>query len=944
MTGISTGIGLVSGIDTSRLIQQLLAIEARPKVLALNRQTQLQAEQSAFLGLNSLLLSLQSASAKFSTDKIFQSKSTTTSHPDVLTAAAGSSAQVGSYTFLVNRLVSSSQYLSAGVADRNSTGLGLTEISFEYGKGRLETDTALSSLNGGNGVSRGKIRITDSAGASATIDLSTVVTVGDVLKAINDNTGIDVTASVNDNGTGLQVVDNAGGGGMLKIENVTGYSTATSLGIAGTDSGMTGRIVGSQINDITLSTRLATLNDGNGVLINRGLDVTDFQVRTADGTLHDIKLGRITDGAGFLDPVTTLQGVKERIESQTGGAVTMAISADRLSIELTDTTTGGSTFEVLPGTAGATQAAVDLGIYKAADISDPDTIAGGRIRAGLNSVLTRSLNGGGGLGGATTLTIQDRAGNSDTFTIDPDWSVSDIVREVNASATLNITASLNRAGNGLKITDTVGGGGNLIVSGDAAAALGIETDPGGVASNEVAGLNIQLQYVSPAKALSELNYGRGVGTGVFRITDGLGQTALVDIGSDSKTLQDVIAEINAQGLSINARVNDTGDGLLIENTASNPFVAIKVETVSGTTARDLNILGQGADVENSNFIDGSYEQRLALEATDTLDTVISKINNAKFNVSASIISNGGPTNPFFLSIASKITGSAGDLVIDTGGVDLGLSEIVRAQDAIVFFGSTDPAQAILVTSTRNTLDNVVAGVTIDLRAASESPVTLTVADDTGKKIESVKAWVTAFNNVLTRIGELGKYDPETEQKGILLGNSTIARIRSQLYRTVQGSAFGVETQYQNLAQVGVTVGAGGKLVLNEDRLRTALAEDPEAVANVFAARQLAEDQNIDLGNGISAPAPDPIYESLGVVERLNELTKSMTNSIDGSLTLVSRNYDTLISLQRKRIEAFDVRLEARRVMLERQFGAMERALASLQSQQTALGAIRPIQQ
>jgi len=940
MTGISTGIGLVSGIDTATLIQQLLAIESRPKLLAISRQTKLQSEQSAFLGLNSLLLSLQSASAKFATEKIFQSKSATSSHPDVLTATAGTSAQPGTYTFLVDRLVSSSQYLSSGFADRSSTGLGLTEISFEYGKGRLTTDAALSSLNSGQGVARGKIKITDSAGGTATIDLSRAVTVGDVLKAINENTSVEVTVAVSDDGTGLTVTDDAGGVGNLKVENVSGYTTATSLGIAGNAAG---EIVGSQINNIALNTRLASLNDGNGVLVNGGIDLTDFEIVTADGVTHEIKLGRLTDGEDFIEPVTTLQGVKDRIESQTGGSVTMAISADGLSIELTDTTSGGSTFEVLPGTAGATQAAVDLGIFKAADISDPDTIGGDRIRAGLNSVLTRRLNGGSGLSGATTLTIQDRAGNLDSITIDPNWSVSDIVREINASATLNITASLNRAGNGLKITDTVGGGGNLIISGDAASALGLETDPGGVASNEVAGTNLQMQYVSGAKALSELNYGRGVGTGTFRITDGLGGTAVINVNANAKNLQDVIAVINAQNIEVNARINDTGDGLIIESTATDPVVAMKIESVSGTTAKDLNIIGEAADVETANFIDGSYEQVLALEATDTLDDLVAKINDAKFNISASIINNGTGDNPYFLSVTSKITGTAGDLIIDSGSIDLGLSELNKAQDAVVFFGSTDPAQAVLITGNRNTLDNVVAGVKIDLRSASESPVTLTVADDTTKKIETIKSWVTAFNNVLTRIGDLGKYNSETEERGVLLGNSTIARIRSQLYRTVQGRALGVDTQHQNLAQVGVTVGAGGKLVLNEDRLREALAEDPDAVANVFAARELSESQKIDLGNGVTYDSPEPIFDSLGVVERLNEVVKDMTNSIDGSLTLVKRNYDTLINLQKKRIEAFDVRLESRRKILERQFAAMEQALAALQSQGSALNNIRAIQ-
>ncbi len=937
MTGISTSVGLISGIDTGALIQQLLAVESRPKVLALNRQAQLQSEQSAFLGLNSLLLALKSASAKFGTDKTFQSKTVTSSNEAVLSGTATPSAQQGAYTFLVDRLVSTSQYLSNGFTDRDATALGLSNISFEFGKGRLETDTALTQLNNGSGVVRGKIKITDSSGAISTIDLSRAVTINDVLDAINSDTTVNVTARVSDNGTGLTVTDTAGGGGSLTIANATGYTTATSLGIAGTGSG---EIVGTQLNSIGLNSRLAALNGGNGVQINAGLDLTDFQVRTADGTVHDIKLGKITSGSDTLEAVTTLQGVKDRIESQTGGSVTMAISADGVSIELTDNTAGGSTFQVLAGTAGATQGAIDLGIFKAADPGTPTKIGGDRIRAGLNSVLTKSLNGGSGLGGATTLDITDRAGNSDSITLDSNSSMSDIIAAINASATLNVTASLNSAGNGLLITDTVGGGGNLIIGGDAAPVLGIETDPGGVAADSVRGTNLQLQYVSGAKLLTEMNYGRGIGKGTFKITDGLGNNATIDIGSDAKTLQDIIAEINSKPLEVNARINDTGDGLLIESTATDPVAAIKIESLTGSTAKDLNIIGTAADATDNNFIDGSYEQTVALDPTDTLDDLISKINNAGFNVSASLINNGTGEKPYFLSLTSKISGLAGDLIVDSGDVDLGLSTLSKAQDAVVFFGSSDPAKAILITSRKNTLDNVVTGVKIDLKSASESPVTLTVTENTGKQIESVKSWITAFNAVIGRINDLGKYNADTEEKGILLGNSTIASIESQLYRTVQSSALGVETQYQNLAQVGITVGTGGKLVLNEDRLRQALIADPDAVSNVFAARKLADDQNIDLGGGVTYKSNEPIYKSLGVVERLNEVLKSMTDTIDGSMSVVNKNYDTLIEIQKKRIAAFDVRLESRRGILQRQFSAMETALASLQQQQTALGSIR----
>ena len=943
MTGISTGTGLISGIDTATLIEQLIAIESRPKVLAINRQIQLQSEQSAFLGLNSLLLSLGSAAAKFASEKIFDTKLATSSDATKLTAAAGADAQPGVYDFLVHRLVTTSQFISKGFADSDATGLGMEEISFEYGHGALTTDVELAALNGGNGVARGKIEITDTAGQSAVIDLSTAVTVNDALEAINDSTEVGVTASISSDGSGITITDTAGGAGTLRIDNVTGYTTATDLGIAGTDGDADDRIVGSRINALGWSTALSTLNDGNGVRIaNNGLGITDFRITTRDGMVHNIVLGERDLGGGETESaVTNLEGIKDRIEEITGGDVTLQLGADGQGLTLTDNTAGVATFEITAGTGG-TGTAEDLGIFKAADGGSPGTIAGDKIVAGLNSVLTKSLNGGSGLSGATTLTITDRAGNTDTFALDPDSSLSDIVAQINASATLNITAGFNRAGNGLSLTDDVGGAGNLIITGDAATALGIATDPLGVAVDSIDGDNLQLQYVSEATLLSDLNYGQGVGTGVFRITDAEGNQATVDIGSDARTLADVIDEINATALEINARINDSGDGIVIESTADTPTLKLKVETVSGSTARDLRILGEAADVLTDNFIDGSYEDVVDLETTDTLDDVVSKVNAAGLQVTASILNNGTGINPFHVTFTSKISGSEGQLLIDTGAVDWGFDALNEGQDAVVFFGSEDPADAILLTSSTNTLDDAITGVSIDLLAESDTPVTLSITSDTIKIVDTVKGFVTAFNAVVTRIHELGKYDAETETKGVLLGNSTIRRIESQLYRTLASNPTGVSPQYETLSEVGLNVGEGGMLELDEERFREALAEDPEAVAELFAAKKLAPEQENEIEEGVTVDPEDPIYEELGVVEMFNVLAKDLTNSIDGTLTIVNQNYDAMIELQTKRIEAFDARLEDRREYLTRQFAAMETALASLQAQQAALSSIATV--
>ncbi|MBZ0171886.1 MAG: hypothetical protein K8E66_05855, partial [Phycisphaerales bacterium] len=179
MGGIS-GSGLISGIDTASLIEQLIAVSSGPKVLAQNRLVQLQFQQAAYLDLNSQLGSLKTAAAAFRVNSVFQTKQATSSNPDILTATASTGAQPGTYSFIVDRLVSSRQLLSRGFQDKNASAVGASQFTFESFLGRLDQDLSLSALNDGEGIERGSIRVNDGTD-TAEIDLSRSATVRDVL-------------------------------------------------------------------------------------------------------------------------------------------------------------------------------------------------------------------------------------------------------------------------------------------------------------------------------------------------------------------------------------------------------------------------------------------------------------------------------------------------------------------------------------------------------------------------------------------------------------------------------------------------------------------------------------------------------------------------------------------------------------------------------------------
>ena len=86
----------------------------------------------------------------------------------------------------------------------------------------------------------------------------------------------------------------------------------------------------------------------------------------------------------------------------------------------------------------------------------------------------------------------------------------------------------------------------------------------------------------------------------------------------------LINAINSSGLAINARINDKGDGILIEEevTGTPGSVQIKIEDTSGSVAEGLRIETEASGTDEDNFIDGSFETVIEFEATDTLDDAI----------------------------------------------------------------------------------------------------------------------------------------------------------------------------------------------------------------------------------------------------------------------------------------------------------------------------------
>lgn len=147
----------------------------------------------------------------------------------------------------------------------------------------LQTDTPLSVLNGGSGVTDLTSGLVLHLGtSSATVDLSTATTVNDVINAIN-GAGLNVTASLD------------GGGKALRV-----------------DTGDTNRSLGIEENGGTTASDLGLFGSSNALQIKTAADASYFNVyldgasdgNSADLTVSDISASiNAVSGASFTSSV-----------------------------------------------------------------------------------------------------------------------------------------------------------------------------------------------------------------------------------------------------------------------------------------------------------------------------------------------------------------------------------------------------------------------------------------------------------------------------------------------------------------------------------------------------------------------------------------------------------------------------------------------------------------
>jgi flagellar hook-associated protein 2 len=900
---VQATVGPISGINYQTLITDLVASQAQQVTdLQNNIQTD-ETKQGDYQTLAANLTTLATSLQTLGNKSTYQNYQVQTSDSNQLSVTATSGASPGSYQFQAIQLASTQVSLSQGFVNANQQTVGAGTLTISSGGG-LAQPTLLAALNGDQGVQLGSIQLTDAAGHTSNIDLSNAYTVNDVLNAINSNGVADVTASTS--GGHLVLTDTSGGSGSLTVTNLNGDQTATDLGINQTASN--GTITGQNVYEATASTALSQINDGNGI----------YAVGSSPALAITLSNGS-TLNVG-LSGAATVGNVLNDINNATGNNGKLVASLVNGGIQLTDNSGGSGTLTVADENgASATQA---LGLNVAAS---GNTISGQALVGGINSVLLRNLNGGQGITQTGQIQLQDRTGQTATIDLTGAESLDQVINAINNAKTtggqkLHLSAQVDSSGTGIDVSDTSGStADNLVIqdvgSGTLATQLGIATNS---ATSSVDSGSLNLRYVNEATSLSTYAPGGGaVPQGTFTVTDSANHHATISVTSATKTIGDLIQLINsASGIDVHAQLNSTGDGFSLIDQAGGSGQLSVAESDGNNTAADLRIAGTGtANGNGQSQINSREATVINVTSSDTLDTLVNKIGQSGI-VSASVINNGSPYDPYNLALTSTTPGLAGQFFISQSGVNLGLQTTTAAQNALLKVGSG--SNATIQSSGTNTFNNALPGLNVQLQAVGQSPDTATVSQDTTSITTAIQSFVSNYNNFLTQAQTLTAFNATTDTAAPLAGSPTVLRAKSQLSSLITQPFNSSGSAVQTLVDLGITVNSDGSLALNQNQLQTTLQNNPQSVTSFFTTAT----------TGFAASAQSTLT--------------SITDPNTGAFTLASNTLQDSINNYQTRITALNTILTNQEQLLTQTFSNLETFISQMRTQSSLISQLAPL--
>ena len=334
--------------------------------------------------------------------------------------------------------------------------------------------------------------------------------------------------------------------------------------------------------------------------------------------------------------------------------------------------------------------------------------------------------------------------------------------------------------------------------------------------------------------------------------------------------------------------------------ASDPFTSADEEIGTGTLSIRVGAATFAVSIDESNNTLAGIRDAIndASNNTGATATIVNTVDGSR------LIFTGTETGETNILTVTQSDGDGGlaSLVYDPDNLITNLTEVTAPQDAVALING------FVVQSDTNSLSGAVDGLDIELLTINEPGETsrLSVSFDQSASGDSVQNLITAYNTFIDSTRQLSSFDPETQERGPLFGDSALRTLTTRLRQELTETVSGLTGPFDNLFDLGITTELDGKLKLDSTKLDAAFAENFEAVGTLFA------DEDAGIASRLAALI-DPQLETGGILD-------ARTDGISESIRDIN-----------DRREALNIRLQAVEARLSRQFNALDGLLAQLQS-------------
>jgi flagellar hook-associated protein 2 len=293
-----------------------------------------------------------------------------------------------------------------------------------------------------------------------------------------------------------------------------------------------------------------------------------------------------------------------------------------------------------------------------------------------------------------------------------------------------------------------------------------------------------------------------------------------------------------------------------------------------------------------------------------------------------------------------------------------LNAASTARDAVITM------EGIEITRSTNNIDDLIPGLTLNIRGVSERPVELNVRADTESIKEAIISFIGNYNRLMAEINVLttattGGISRERDKDGNMVmvrvrseranrivdeltyltadeaeamkdrvgafsGDSTLNTLKNNLMRAITAPyPTSLERDLTLLAQIGISSNAGGTigydpaslrgyLQINERVLDAALENKVPAIRQLFASDTTGD-----------------LLMDTGVAYNVEALISPFTQT-GGIISLKTSTIDSRISQDERRITTLDRQLAAKEAELRIQYARMESAYARMEQMSNSL--------